>query len=457
MNTKNILIIVGTLVVLLLVSVGVYVGITRNSSETKNQETSNTVSPFGETSTSQTGSTNNTRNQNQGDSDNPTSDSNSNNTNTNTTSDSNFAPLVQLSRERTSGIGFAKVQVTKEIEEPLEKPAANGATTTKKIITTESTRIRYVERASGHIFEYNPETKETKKISNTTIPKTEESIFVDGGSRVIMRYLGDDNQTIESYLGVLPTGSVTDKLTGGFLPENITTLTKSPDGKEIFYITKTSSGAVGNVLNIVDLKERRIFDSPYSEWLTYWGSDGITLQTKASSKYPGYAYLLKTTGGYTKITGGLLGLTSINTSENSQILIGSNTQTESGILDLVNLKTKEIKRITNLTTFPEKCTWMKEGIFLLCAAPRDTKMSSNMLDNWYKGVFFTADDLYFINTNGNTADFFADINELMKTKTELDMVNMQMSDTDEYLVFIDKKTGTPWLLNVARVSETISE
>ena len=440
------------------VSFLVYRGLTGDQAAEQQGNTASSSSPFGDI----TSGTNGTRNQGAnngsqvGFGDSSNGDGGVVGTNNTTPADSSdFSPLVQLSRERSSGVGFATVQITKEIVEPLAKPAANGATTTTKIITVPSLRIRYVERASGHIYEYNPDTKETKKLTNTTIPKTEESFFVDDGKRVIMRYLGDDNQTVESYLGVLPLGNVTDKLTGGFLPENILSITKSPDSKEVFYITKTSTGAVGNILNIVDLKERRIFESPFSEWVTYWGSEGITLHTKASSRYPGYAYLLKTNGGYTKIAGGVLGLTATETSPNSLVAIGSNSSSAAGILSMYNTKTKTTIQVPNLTTFTEKCVWASEGAFLFCAAPRTVDLAPNLLDTWYKGVTFTADDFYFINTIDGSAEFFADMSELMKTKTEVDVIQMQISPSGEYLVFLDKKTGTPWILNLSRISETL--
>lgn len=458
MNTRNLLIIIATCILLGAVSFLVYRGLTGSQTKEEQGSSATSSSPFGDI----TSGTNGTRNQGSNnqtqsgfgnDNDGDSTSTNSNNTTSGDSSD--FAPLVKLSQERASGVGFATVQITKEVMEPLAKPAADGATTTKKVITVPSLRIRYVERASGHIYEYNPDTKETKKLTNTTIPKTEESFFVDDGKRVIMRYLGDDNQTIESYLGVLPLGNVTDKLTGGFLPENILSITRSPDTKEVFYITKTSTGSVGNILNIVDLKERRVFESPFSEWLTYWGADGITLHTKASSKYPGYAYLLKTNGGYTKIAGSIPGLTASETSTNSLVVLGSNSSSASGLLSIYNTKTKTAVQVPNLTTFTEKCVWASEGAFLFCAAPRTPELAPNLLDTWYKGATFTADDFYFINTIDGNAEFFADISELMKTKTELDVVQMQISQSGEYLVFIDKKTGTPWVLNLSRISETL--
>lgn len=456
MNTKKLLIIVLTCVVLGLISFFVYSSLVTKQTAQDNKDDTSLVSPFGDGSLSDSGNTTGqdgfvTRQNGTG------RVSNTGNTDTQgeTPQDPSFAPLIQLSKERVSGIGFATIQISKETEEPLAKPAADGSTTIKKTIIIPSLRIRYVERATGHIYEYNPETKETRKITNTTIPKTEESLFVDDGKRVIMRYLGDNNQTVESYLGVLPTGSVTDKLSGGFLPENILSLAPSPDTKEIFYLTRTATGSVGNILNVVDLKERRIFESPFSEWLTYWGTEGITLQTKASSLFPGYAYLLKTNGNYTKVAGGLLGLTASKISPSALVLIGSNSSTQSGILSIHNTKNKSVVNVSNLTTFPEKCAWENEGLFLLCAAPRTPELVPSLLDDWYKGKMFTADDFYFINTVSGTAEFFADINELTKTKTELDVVQMQISTMNEYAVFLDKKTGTPWLMNLSKISETL--
>lgn len=368
----------------------------------------------------------------------------------------NYNPLIQLSRERSSGVGFAIVNETKSIEEKTTNILEGTTSTAKKDIVIPVVKARYVERLSGHVYQYDTNTQETTKISNTTIPRTEESIFVENGSKVIMRYLDQDGRKIQSYLGTLPTGNITDKLTGGYLPENIISLTKSPDSKELFYLTKNNSGVNGNILEIATLKEKRIFTNPFTEWLTYWGDKGITLHTKASSGFPGSSYLLSTTGTFSKITSNLLTLTAKNSNTSGIIPISYDSTNMYNKLALYDTNTQKLID-TNVYTVSEKCVWWRDGLFLLCAAPRTPQLSSTFIDDWYKGYMYTADDLYIINAQSGEGIMFADINELTKKETNLDITQMEVSSDGEYLMFIDKKTGNPWLLNLNKVADTISE
>src|SRR5579872_991881 len=61
--------------------------------------------------------------------------------------------------------------------------------------------VRYMERATGHIYDVSTNSSTVTEISNTTIPKIYETLFTDGGSGFITRYIGDDGQTIETLYG----------------------------------------------------------------------------------------------------------------------------------------------------------------------------------------------------------------------------------------------------------------
>lgn len=63
--------------------------------------------------------------------------------------------------------------------------------------TTTERSVRYVERATGHIFEV-PVASGAYRISNKTIPKIYEAFFANGGSDVILRYLDDSEEQVTS-------------------------------------------------------------------------------------------------------------------------------------------------------------------------------------------------------------------------------------------------------------------
>ena len=64
--------------------------------------------------------------------------------------------------------------------------------------------LRYVERATGNIYQTFADKIEEKKFSDTLIPMVYEAFFGNKGNSVIMRYLKADAKTIVTFAGTLP-------------------------------------------------------------------------------------------------------------------------------------------------------------------------------------------------------------------------------------------------------------
>ena len=167
-----------------------YFGNNQNSSTSTNNSVTlgnQTFNPFG------TGTTTNTNT--------------ATNTDTTTTDTTESTPVVkadsvfhQITDFAISGAAY--FEDTKPIIE------TTGTTTTPTIPVTTTTKttkkvaikkveqkfeiipsLRYVEKANGHIYQRNISTKESTKISNSTIPSIYEALFNSDASTVIYRYL----------------------------------------------------------------------------------------------------------------------------------------------------------------------------------------------------------------------------------------------------------------------------
>jgi len=67
--------------------------------------------------------------------------------------------------------------------------------------------VRFVDRATGHIWEASTEFKGAQRLTNTTVAQTQESIWASKNA-VFLRYLREDEETIETVLlRILPPGS----------------------------------------------------------------------------------------------------------------------------------------------------------------------------------------------------------------------------------------------------------
>ncbi|MFA6050487.1 MAG: hypothetical protein WC761_04805, partial [Candidatus Paceibacterota bacterium] len=102
-----------------------------------------------------------------------------------TTPDSNVVVIPRL-RHLTLVPTAGSIVIAKEID-----IIENRIRTTKNAYY-----VRYMDRATGHISEIKTDEPTAVKITNTTIPKVYEAIFVPGGNTVIARFLSDDEEIL---------------------------------------------------------------------------------------------------------------------------------------------------------------------------------------------------------------------------------------------------------------------
>jgi len=110
-------------------------------------------------------------------------------------------PVISTPEEGEEVVGSPqKLPALRKIS---QSPVA-GATV---FLQGDETIVRFVDRATGHIFETNAKTPGIQRISNTTIPQIQEAFWV-GRNNVILRYLKEDGETIETVsLKLLPPGA----------------------------------------------------------------------------------------------------------------------------------------------------------------------------------------------------------------------------------------------------------
>jgi hypothetical protein len=364
--------------------------------------------------------------------------------------------LFQLSTERSSGVGFADVLIPKTIEvrkkitidDPTvattSKPRKISvmATTTETIYST-TTRIRFVEQGSGHIYEYNQASSTTRKLTNTTIPRTQEAYFLDNGNKVLLRYLDVTNKVVDNYLGSIPASSVTDALTGSFISGNIKAISISPSTSEFFYIAKTSSGSIGNIYNTKTKNERRVFSSAFSEWLPNWVGNTVYMTTRAAATVQGYVYAQSLTkNSFSRITGNKLGLTTLASPDGSKILLGEGLR-----LSILTISTGEIVPVSGVYTLPEKCVWKVAG-GIYCFGS-DVLTGGVFPDEWYQGKQNLSDALYSINDITGTSYVSATMSELYtKGDVYVDAINPLISKDFASLIFLNKIDMTPWYIDL---------
>jgi len=330
-------------------------------------------------------------------------------------------------------------------------PKGKGVTPTPPL-TEFMPALRYVDRATGNIYQTFADKIEERKFSGTVIPQIYEALFGNKGLSVVMRYLKGDGRTIETFVGNIPKEYLgtnidgTAEVKGSFLPENIEDMSLSPDAGSIFYLFNTGDNLVGATMNLTTNKKTQIFTSPFTEWLSGWGNNKtITLTTKPSSGIPGYAYGIDAATGLSaqagknlnKILGGINGLTTLPSPDGKLILYND----DSLGLFVYHLDTKVSDRL-GLKTLPEKCVWGITSDVVFCSVPKLIEIGQYP-DAWYQGEVSFSDQLWKLDLKTGNATMLLDPGAVNGGE-EIDGIKLALDADENYLFFVNKKDSFLW-------------
>lgn len=319
-----------------------------------------------------------------------------------------------------------------------EVSSTTGATTTEE-------SVRFVERETGHVNEVSLETGNVRRITNTTIPAIQEALWGVNGSAVALRYLSDDNETVETFVAPLATTTLAEpvELTGVFFPQNISSISLSPAGREVFYITTTNDRALGHITNLSNENRRTIFSSPLREWTSVWKTaETLFVTTKPSASAVGMSYALSRDGDLSRIVSNN-GLTVLPNPSGTRVLYTS-ASTNSFQSFVFTRDTQETVSLS-VRTLPEKCVWRSDDE-LVCAIPNT--IPPNIPDVWYQGRISFNDTLWIIDVANEQYDFLYSPEETDARQT-MDMIELDLSDDGLILSFINKKDLRGWIADLS--------
>ena len=361
-----------------------------------------------------------------------TSSSNNQSTNTNgqgtvflnNTSSTSLPTLIHITTTPVSGMTF------------LPGNASSSTTT-----------LRYIDRATGHIYDYSFDTGVTTEISNTTIPKVDEGAFSAIGTRVYLETLDASNQ-IETISAAVPeattTGTIGSLTDVTFFPKNIVSIAQNLSS--LFYLVPTTKGSAGYTSALNGTKSSQVLDTALSELISKWQGKNITLLTKASASAPGYFFDLNTkTNTLNVILHNIAGLTALENPTGTFVFgsASANGAIESFVYD----EKKDSSRTISLNTLADKCVWSASDVnAIYCAVPIST--SGTLPDDWYQGNVFLADnDIWKIAADTGTTNIIASLSQM---NPDIDAENLTLDGKEKWLGFIDKEDLTLWALRIAQ-------
>ncbi|MEI8269869.1 MAG: hypothetical protein WCG45_00710 [bacterium] len=335
-------------------------------------------------------------------------------------------------------------------QKPVDTKTKNEKT---KIIPTAplteyATALRYVEKATGNIYQTFADKIYELKFTTTIIPAVYDAYFGDNGSSVVMRYLKEDQNTIDSFAGTMPKevlggDTSSTELIGTFLPENIKDISVSPNNSSIFYLFENGNNAIGVTATPSGDKKNQIFSSPFTEWLSQWPNNRmITLTTKPSFSVPGFMYSIDpNVKKLNKILGDIKGLTTLTSPSGKLVLYNNNNLS----LRIYNTDTENSVSV-GIKTMPEKCVWDKNSTIIYCAVPKYLPVS-NYPDSWYQGEVSFSDDIWRLNVDNGSAVDIADPNSFTNGQ-DIDGIKLSLDEKGDYLFFVNKKDSYLWELQL---------
>jgi len=315
--------------------------------------------------------------------------------------------------------------------------------------------VRYIERGTGHIYETTTDQNALNtRISNKTIPKIYEAYFANSGKDLILRYLKEGTETIETFHAKIRVSTSTDgtaSLDGSFLAPNIDNISVLENSDKLFSLAQTSTGAVGIISKTDGTSKNQIFNSFLNYWLTEWPREStLALTTKPASGEDGFLYYLNTqTGTQTKVLGPVKGLTTLVSPDTTKVLYTESIAQsfKTYVYDVV----KNQARTFDAKTLPEKCVWSKnDKETLYCAIPTNIPFA-NYPEDRYQGLVSLNDNIWKININTGSTKLLANLSTL--SGKSLDAVNIKISDGGEYLLFENKNDLTLWGLDLLQIQK----
>lgn len=305
-----------------------------------------------------------------------------------------------------------------------------------------TTVMRYIERATGHIFESTSASPSSVKLSTITIPKVHEALWASDGQRLLIRYLKEDGQTIRTFYAKISTTTRPEQaLEGMFLADGIRDVVSA--GNKMFSMEYTASGARGFISNLDGSAKLALFNSAHTDWgiAPSASASRATVYSRPSAQSMGAAYSLNLANGdYSLIANDVLGLTALVSPDGSLAIAsgiaGTNLRTVA-----YDLKTGAPTTLA-VTTLTDKCVWStREKQVVYCAVPQRIP-SGSYPDDWYKGKSAFNDSLWKLNVvTGETDNIMT---PELDAAISMDMFKLSLDQDEETLVFLNKNDMTAW-------------
>ncbi len=369
--------------------------------------------------------------------------------------DSSLGPATDDRRSTTEGgpaVSDEFGQPTANLFRISQEPVAGAVILNRG---TSTVVARYVERATGHIYDTDLTTLTKTRVTNQTLTKVYEAYFRPDGNAVLLRFLKEDSDVVENIsLALTPpratlvstsSPQATDALysvSAIALRGNIGSVAVGAGGT-LFYTLEDASSVVSSNFNGTGTKT--IFSSAFKNWRLAAAGNNLITYTKASAGATGYAYNVNIkSGALTKVAGPFSGLVATPSAIGNKILY-SYIDSNRTRLFAKNIQNNAVSEMSPVT-LAEKCVWsIKSAGIVFCGAPADG-LAVGEPDSWYRGLTHFSDRIWLFDTNIETAEVLVEPRPSLGI--DIDLMEPKLSPNEDYLVFINKTDLSLWALRL---------
>ncbi len=352
--------------------------------------------------------------------------------------------------QSSGGPGVVPAQSTKQkIFKIADGPVAGATFIQTQNPTT--TIARWAMADNGHMFDLPVDTPGAvaRAVSNTTIPGLAAALWGALGSVVVLEYL--DGQVVKTvYVGLPATSSLQTAAHIQFLPDNITSVVLSPDGKNILYLLASAGGTSAFVANADGSNQKKLFSLPLAQLVVSWPSPNVLLvQTKAAAGVPGMIFSVPVKTGVAEPLVYAPGITALGNPTFSKVLYQTTVAGASARTTYSHDVPSGKDAALSFQPIPEKCRWSNlSAVILYCASPL-AYVPANYLDLWHQGTASAADGIFGFNTATGATLLIASPGG-QDGGVQADIAQVAVSPDERYLLYITKGDRSLWGVRLAQ-------
>lgn len=303
-----------------------------------------------------------------------------------------------------------------------------------------STRLRYVERGTGYVFDVDAVTGDITRITNTLTPRVYEAYF--GGSGLVLQRILEEGGAV-TLSGKISTTTENGlaQLTSASLGAGIAEVATRPDSSDILMLSETQTGTHLIRAGWNGANAEKLLTIPAGEFHIEWLSGkNIVLAEKAASGVLGSAF--RADGTLVPLLRNIPGLTVLAQASSSALLYSS----DDGERLRFFVKT-DAAPATELSvqTVADKCVWAPgTGLVAYCAVPQGN-IGVQFVNRWYLGAEHTEDVWYTISAGSAAVTKLFTID----SGSAIDVESPMIDSKGEYLSFINARDKSLWILRIS--------